>query len=120
MISSTPCPVDPSQFPECAICQVAMGVPLINAIYEDDPLIGLYTLPLLIWHPMQLLVGSTIAPRLARFVESEEERLGISHSNDTEVHAAQSSKSKNDIEASGPGTTERDDKENASSEENSK
>ena len=57
--------------------QVAMGVPLINAIYESDPLVGLYTLPLLIWHPMQLVVGSFLAPRLSEFVEQEKERLGI-------------------------------------------
>jgi hypothetical protein len=54
-----------------------MGVPLINAIYESDPLVGLYTLPLLIWHPMQLLVGSSLAPKLLAFVKSEQERLGI-------------------------------------------
>ena len=54
-----------------------MGVPLINAIYANDPLVGLYTLPLLIWHPMQLLVGSFLAPRLAKFVQREHERLGI-------------------------------------------
>jgi hypothetical protein len=55
---------------------VAMGVPLINSIYEDDPLVGLYTLPLLIWHPLQLLVGSFLTPRLATWVEQEQERLG--------------------------------------------
>jgi hypothetical protein len=54
-----------------------MGVPLINAIYESDPLVGLYTLPLLVWHPMQLLVGSFLAPKLLAFVKSEQERLGI-------------------------------------------
>lgn len=31
---------------------VAMGLPLINAIYEDNPKIGMYVLPLLIWHPL--------------------------------------------------------------------
>jgi sodium/bile acid cotransporter 7 len=44
---------------------IAMGVPLINAIYQNDPLVGLYTLPLLVWHPMQLLLGSFLAPKLA-------------------------------------------------------
>jgi hypothetical protein len=57
--------------------QVAIGIPLINAIYETDPLVGLYTLPLLIWHPMQLLMGSYLSPRLLAFVKSEQERLGI-------------------------------------------
>ena len=61
----------------CTHKTVAMGVPLINAIYEDNPAVGLYTLPLLIWHPMQLVIGTFLAPRLARFVEREEERLGL-------------------------------------------
>lgn len=61
----------------CTHKTVAMGVPLINAIYANSPLIGLYTLPLLIWHPMQLLIGSFLAPKLAAFVDSEKERLGI-------------------------------------------
>ena len=52
-----------------------MGIPLINAIYEESPLVGYYTLPLLIWHPMQLVIGTFIAPRLSAFVKREEERL---------------------------------------------
>lgn len=59
----------------CTHKTVAMGVPLINAIYEDNVNVGLYTLPLLVWHPMQLLIGSTISPKLAAFVEREEKRL---------------------------------------------
>lgn len=59
----------------CTHKTVAMGVPLINAIYESNPNVGLYTLPLLIWHPMQLIIGSALAPRIANFVEREEDRL---------------------------------------------
>ena len=44
---------------------VAMGLPLIKAIYEDSPKLGMYVLPLLIWHPMQLLIGSALAPKIA-------------------------------------------------------
>uniref|UniRef100_A0A7S1YYZ9 Sodium/bile acid cotransporter n=1 Tax=Trieres chinensis TaxID=1514140 RepID=A0A7S1YYZ9_TRICV len=71
----------------CTHKTVAMGVPLINAIYEDNPLVGLYTLPLLIWHPMQLVLGSAIAPKLSAFVAREEERLASREkekNNDTE------------------------------------
>lgn len=63
----------------CTHKTVAMGVPLINAIYEDNPSVGLYTLPLLIWHPMQLVIGTFLSPRLAAFVEREEARLGITN-----------------------------------------
>lgn len=60
-----------------------MGVPLINAIYEKDPLIGMYTLPLLIWHPMQLVVGSFLAPKLFKWVaKQEKKRLGLSEKED--------------------------------------
>ncbi|CAJ1945100.1 unnamed protein product [Cylindrotheca closterium] len=59
----------------CTHKTVAMGVPLINAIYESDINVGLYTLPLLIWHPMQLVLGSYLSPRLAEWVENEKARL---------------------------------------------
>lgn len=61
----------------CTHKTVAMGVPLINAIYEDNPLVGLYTLPLLIWHPMQLVLGTAVAPHVAAYVKRREEELGI-------------------------------------------
>jgi sodium/bile acid cotransporter 7 len=31
---------------------LALGMPLINSIYSKNPKIGLYALPLIIWHPM--------------------------------------------------------------------
>jgi hypothetical protein len=61
----------------CTEKTVALGVPLINAIYAGNPAIGSYTLPLLIWYPMQLVIGSFLTPRLAKFVQQEQERLGI-------------------------------------------
>jgi solute carrier family 10 (sodium/bile acid cotransporter), member 7 len=61
----------------CTQKTVAVGVALINAIYDKNPAVGLYILPLLIWHPMQLILGTLLAPRLCAFVKSEHERLGI-------------------------------------------
>jgi sodium/bile acid cotransporter 7 len=66
----------------CTHKTVAMGIPLIYAIYEDSPLVGLYTLPVLIWHPMQLFIGTFVAPRLADYVDREEARLGTSAGED--------------------------------------
>jgi len=59
----------------CSHKSVAMGIPLITTIYDDNPMIGFYTLPLIIWHPMQLVIGTALAPKLVAFVKSEEERL---------------------------------------------
>jgi hypothetical protein len=61
----------------CSQKSVATGIPLINAIYEGNPKIGLYILPLIIWHPMQLVFGSLLVPFLSKFVDREMERLGI-------------------------------------------
>jgi len=46
---------------------VAMGLPLIKAIYEEDPKLGFYLLPLLMWHPGQLLLGSMATGALKRW-----------------------------------------------------
>ncbi|KAL3809800.1 hypothetical protein ACHAXA_003037 [Cyclostephanos tholiformis] len=61
----------------CTHKTVAMGIPLINSMYSDisPSLVGLYTLPLLIWHPMQLLIGTAVAPRIAEWVDKREEEL---------------------------------------------
>lgn len=61
----------------CHHKSVAMGIPMLNAIYENDPMLGVYTLPLLIWHPAQLVVGSSLAPKLAEGVEDLEEYLDL-------------------------------------------
>jgi sodium/bile acid cotransporter 7 len=63
-----------------------MGVPLINAIYENNANVGLYTLPLLIWHPMQLVIGSALAPRIADWVEREEKRLEAEKQNSEDTN----------------------------------
>lgn len=59
----------------CTHKTVAMGIPMITAIYETNPNVGLYTLPLLVWHPTQLVIGSALAPKLMKFVEDEQNRL---------------------------------------------
>ena len=64
---------------------------MINAIYEGNPKIGLYTLPLLIWHPMQLVFGTFLSPRLLKWVESfpdeEEDDLKLEVVDDEEEKA---------------------------------
>jgi hypothetical protein len=38
-------------------------------------MLGLYVLPLLIWYPTQLVLGTAIAPTLGRYVERREQEL---------------------------------------------
>jgi len=52
----------------CCTKTAALGIPLISAIYEDHPKLGIYTVPLLIWYPSQLIIGTMLSSRLTRFV----------------------------------------------------
>jgi sodium/bile acid cotransporter 7 len=69
----------------CTHKSMSVGVPLIISIYELDPNVSLYSLPLLIWHPMTLVIGSALTSQLAAFVKRENERLGIVDEDGTET-----------------------------------
>ncbi|KAI9218174.1 SBF-like CPA transporter family-domain-containing protein [Blastocladiella britannica] len=49
---------------------LSLGIPLIGLIYRGDPNLGLYSLPLLVYHATQLFVGGWSVPALRKFVES--------------------------------------------------
>jgi solute carrier family 10 (sodium/bile acid cotransporter), member 7 len=59
----------------CTHKTIAMGVPLIQTIYQGDSHIGLITLPLLIWYTMTLIIGISLTSKLAEWVEHEEKRI---------------------------------------------
>lgn len=54
----------------CVHKTVAMGIPMLEAMFSGSSKIGMYTLPLLIWHPAQLVLGSYLAPRLKAWADS--------------------------------------------------
>ena len=54
---------------------IALGAPLIGSIVADLPNEGFYFLPLLMWHPMQLVFGSLLTSGYARWITSEVKRL---------------------------------------------
>ena len=53
----------------CTMKTAALGIPLITAIYTDHPRLGIYTMPLLVWYPSQLIIGTLLSSRLKRFVD---------------------------------------------------
>lgn len=59
----------------CTHKTIALGIPLISAIYHGDPNEGLYSLPVLIWHPMALVVGSLVVPRIKKIMANETDRI---------------------------------------------
>ncbi|KAJ3066021.1 hypothetical protein HDU98_010634, partial [Podochytrium sp. JEL0797] len=48
---------------------VALGIPMINVIYKGDPLIGIISAPLLVYHAEQLVVGSFMVTWFGKWVE---------------------------------------------------
>lgn len=50
---------------------VALGIPIITALYEGNPAVGLLSLPLIIYHALQILFGSVITAPIKRFVEAK-------------------------------------------------
>jgi sodium/bile acid cotransporter 7 len=59
----------------CTFKTVSLGVPLINSMYEGSPNVAMYILPLLMWYPMQLAIGSILAPKFYKFVQRQKAEL---------------------------------------------
>ena len=53
---------------------LAFGLPLITTTFEGDPNLPAYLLPLVLYHPMQILVSSLLVPALRRYVDDEPRR----------------------------------------------
>lgn len=52
---------------------LALGLPLLQIIYASRPDLGVLCTPLLLQHPLQLLVGSLLSPRLQAYAAAEAE-----------------------------------------------
>lgn len=92
----------------CVQKSSAMGVPLINAMFETNPAVGLLTLPVLVWTTTHLILGSFLVPRLAAFVKRESERLGINDDEAEEFDLHSSISISESASAANPGVGEAD------------
>lgn len=45
------------------LTRVCAGMPLLNIVFAGDPRLGLLTIPLLIYHPAQIIIGSALVSR---------------------------------------------------------
>ena len=52
---------------------LAFGLPLIQTIFEGSPNLALYCAPLMFFHPLELILGSALIPRLERYTGKEEQ-----------------------------------------------
>ena len=46
---------------------LAFGLPLVNTVFEGNPNLAAYCAPLMVIHPLQLLLGSLLLGRLEKY-----------------------------------------------------
>ena len=52
---------------------LAFGLPLINTIFEGNPNLASYCAPIMLIHPLQLVIGSLAIPYFTTFIEDKKE-----------------------------------------------
>ncbi len=52
---------------------LAFGLPLINTIFEGNPNLAAYCAPLMLIHPLQLVLGSLVVPYFKEFAKEGQE-----------------------------------------------
>ena len=50
---------------------LAFGLPLVNTIFEGSPNLAAYCAPIMFIHPIQLIIGSLLVPRLERYTAKD-------------------------------------------------
>lgn len=50
---------------------LAFGLPLINTVFEGSPDLAAYCAPIMVVHPIQLILGSLLVPRLSNYTEED-------------------------------------------------
>lgn len=54
---------------------LTLGMPILKIIYALDPILPFISIPLLIYHPTQILLGSVLVPFLKSWLVKEENRM---------------------------------------------
>lgn len=52
---------------------LAFGLPIVQTIFEGNANVAIYSAPLMIIHPIQLMIGSILVPRFERYIKSEKQ-----------------------------------------------
>mmetsp|Transcript_26307 Transcript_26307/g.36670 ORF Transcript_26307/g.36670 Transcript_26307/m.36670 type:complete len:394 (-) Transcript_26307:363-1544(-) len=56
----------------CAVHKsLTLGMPICGIVFEGDPKLAIITIPLLVYHPMQILLGSLLVPSLRKWVSDD-------------------------------------------------
>lgn len=50
---------------------LAFGLPLVNTIFEGNPNLAFYCAPIMFIHPLQMIVGSILLPKIQKYTQGE-------------------------------------------------
>jgi sodium/bile acid cotransporter 7 len=75
---------------------MALGIPLITTMYETNPNLGVYTIPLLIYHPCLIFFGSLLLPKFKKMIQMEDQ-LKLDNNNDNNNIDVENTNNINDI-----------------------
>eukprot|EP01083_Nonionella_stella_P098271 276303_1 len=72
----------------------AFGIPIVSSLFETSAYLGIYLVPLLIYHPLQLIIDSFLVQTLANKVSKYEQNQKViddckTHEEETEMHRTQ-------------------------------
>merc|ERR1712079_103321 len=54
----------------CSHKSLTLGIPLLKIMYEGNPILSIISIPLLIYHPSQILLGSALVQSLQKWAGS--------------------------------------------------
>ncbi|XP_075262062.1 sodium/bile acid cotransporter 7-like [Convolutriloba macropyga] len=58
---------------------LTLGIPMLKIIFSQDPNLPLYSIPLLVYHPTQILLGGALVPTVKKWMVREQRKNGGSH-----------------------------------------
>jgi len=65
---------------------LTLGMPMIKIIFEGNPQISQISLPLLFYHPMQIMLGSLVVPTLRDWLQRSEGHLPTRRASSRSLH----------------------------------
>lgn len=54
---------------------LAFGLPLINTVFAGNPNLAAYCAPIMFIHPLQLIIGSALIPKLEKYTSSDQSSI---------------------------------------------
>ena len=58
---------------------LTLGMPMLKIVFADNPLLSVLCLPLLAYHPTQIMLGGLLVPTMKDWLEKVRKSVALSH-----------------------------------------